>query len=340
MPVLAMAGTGPYLGLEAGGNWVGPELYYNQGAAPTKFQKDVFGWAAGVTGGYKFENGLRPEIELIFRTNALRNGLGRSNAPSGMANLWYDFSLPMVSKLHPYIGGGVGFGRINPILSSTLSPNSYRSVFLYQGGAGVSYDFTDHLTGDIGWRWIQSGMKSATAFGGGNTDLRVGRYRANTALVSLRYFFGGNSAPAPVPPAPVAEAAPAPAPAQQTKEDPNRKYENINFAFDKSDLTTYAKASLDGDAQTINTLAGQYPDLQVDVAGHTDWIGTSAYNQALSERRANTVREYLESKGVDSSRIHTFAYGETRPIAPNTTAEGRAQNRRSEVRTHSASVTK
>lgn len=339
-PALALAGTGPYLGLEAGGNWVGPETYYNQGAVPTRNAKDVFGWAAGVTGGYKFENGLRPEVELIFRTNALRSGMGRSNAPAGMVNLWYDFSLPVVSKLHPYIGGGVGFGRINPILSATLSPNSYRSVFLYQGGAGVSYDFTDHLTGDIGWRWIQTGMKSATAFGGNNTDLRVGRYRANTALISVRYSFGSSPAPAPVPPppAPVAEAAPAPAAPAQTKENPNRKFENVNFAFDKSDLTTYAKASLDGDAQTINTLAGQYPDLQVDVAGHTDWIGTNAYNQALSERRANAVRVYLESKGVDSSRIHTFAYGETRPIAPNTTAEGRAQNRRAEISTRSPSA--
>jgi OOP family OmpA-OmpF porin len=71
----------------------------------------------------------------------------------------------------------------------------------------------------------------------------------------------------------------------------------------------------------------------VDVSGHTDWIGTDAYNQALSERRANTVKDYLVQKGVDASHIRTFAYGESQPVAPNTTPEGRALNRRAEIRT-------
>ena len=112
-----------------------------------------------------------------------------------------------------------------------------------------------------------------------------------------------------------------------------RNFENVNFAFDKAELTDYASALLDNAANVIGSLVQKYPNLKVDVSGHTDWMGTDAYNQALSERRANMVKEYLTRKGVDAGRISSFAYGETRPVAPNDTEEGRALNRRSEVRT-------
>jgi OOP family OmpA-OmpF porin len=115
--------------------------------------------------------------------------------------------------------------------------------------------------------------------------------------------------------------------------NPNVRFEDVHFAFDKYNLTGYAQASLDGDVTTINKLSGSYPGLKVDVSGHTDWIGTDAYNQALSERRATAVKDYLVRKGVDAGRIRTYAYGESQPVAPNTTAEGRALNRRAEIST-------
>ncbi|HEU0197765.1 MAG TPA: OmpA family protein [Nevskiaceae bacterium] len=332
---LALAGNGPYVGLEAGGNWVANETY--SGALGHQ-KKDVFGAEGGLVGGYSFANGLRPELELTYRWNELRSGNGLSQVPALMANLWYDFSLPSswgLPRLHPYVGGGVGFGRIDPILTNVAPGSDYRSVFLYQGGAGLDFDVTRHLTASVGWRWIQS---SHANFQGPGSHSGTGRYRANTALLSVRYSFGSTPAPAPVapPPPPAQATAPVPPP-PPVAANPNRKFENVHFAFDKSNLSDYAKASLNGDAKSINKLATQYPDLQVDVSGNTDWIGTSAYNQALSERRANSVRDYLQMQGVDATRIHTFAYGETRPVAPNTTAEGRALNRRAQVRTHSAS---
>lgn len=115
---------------------------------------------------------------------------------------------------------------------------------------------------------------------------------------------------------------------------PNRSFENVNFPYDKSELTDYAKATLDNAAGAINGLSQKYPKLKVDVSGHTDWVGTDSYNQALSERRANTVKKYLVKKGVEEKRISTFSYGESKPIAPNDTEEGRSINRRGEVRTH------
>lgn len=65
--------------------------------------------------------------------------------------------------------------------------------------------------------------------------------------------------------------------------------------------------------------------------GHADWIGTDAYNQKLSERRANTVKTYLVSQGIPSGRVRSEGRGESQPVASNATAEGRARNRRVEV---------
>lgn len=117
------------------------------------------------------------------------------------------------------------------------------------------------------------------------------------------------------------------------KGDPNQKFEDVHFAFDKSELSDYARSLLDNAASVIEELSKQYPSLKVNISGHTDWVGTDGYNQGLSEQRAVVVKQYLLRKGVDGARISTQAYGETRPKATNANAEGRALNRRAEVRT-------
>lgn len=102
----------------------------------------------------------------------------------------------------------------------------------------------------------------------------------------------------------------------------------VNFDFDKSVLRPDAIAIL-GEATEI---LKRYPDLKVEVAGHTDSVGTDAYNQKLSERRAKAVYDYLTSNGVDASRlVGPNGYGESRPIDTNDTKEGRARNRRTEL---------
>jgi len=99
------------------------------------------------------------------------------------------------------------------------------------------------------------------------------------------------------------------------------------FDFDKSNIKPAAKASLDSLAEKIKTLT-----LEVVIAvGHTDAIGTDAYNQKLSVRRANSVKKYLISKGIDANRIYVEGKGESQPVADNKTAEGRAKNRRVEI---------
>jgi len=76
----------------------------------------------------------------------------------------------------------------------------------------------------------------------------------------------------------------------------------------------------------------QYPDSLIDVYGHTDSTGSDAYNQTLSENRARTVANYLQMQGVNSGRIRSQGYGETMPVADNTTEEGRRKNRRVEIK--------
>ena len=108
----------------------------------------------------------------------------------------------------------------------------------------------------------------------------------------------------------------------------------VNFDFDKDTLRPDAVAILD---EAISIL-GKYPELKVEVAGHTDSKGTDEYNQALSERRARAVYDYLGSKGIGAERmVGPVGYGESKPIAPNTNddgsdnPDGRAQNRRTEL---------
>ena len=112
----------------------------------------------------------------------------------------------------------------------------------------------------------------------------------------------------------------------------DRKFEDVNFGFDRFDLTDYARVTLDKTAATINDLARQNPSLRVDVTGHTDSIGTEQYNNALGQKRADVVRSYLVRKGVDASRLASGSQGESSPVASNSTAKGRLLNRRTEIR--------
>ena len=100
----------------------------------------------------------------------------------------------------------------------------------------------------------------------------------------------------------------------------------VNFAFNSAELTSSAKTNLD----KLATVLINNPDTNLNIYGHTDNKGTAQVNQKISENRANSVKNYLISKGIASSRMITMGRGFSEPIASNDTDAGRAQNRRVE----------
>jgi OOP family OmpA-OmpF porin len=168
--------------------------------------------------------------------------------------------------------------------------------------------------------------------------------KAWVLLVALAFAAGcatqeaPKPAPAPEPkPAPAPAPAPAPQPVQEVKpaEAPKPKpvAEKVTFAadvlfdFDKSVVKPEGKAKLDDLASKVKGI-----NLEVVIAiGHADSIGSDAYNQKLSVRRAESVKAYLVSKGIEPNRIYTEGKGEKQPVADNKTREGRAKNRRVEI---------
>ena len=102
----------------------------------------------------------------------------------------------------------------------------------------------------------------------------------------------------------------------------------ITFAYDSANVQPQFQPTLDQVAQVLS----EYNQTYIDVYGHTDSTGSDTYNQGLSERRASSVAGYLSSHGVQSARIGTRGFGETQPVADNATEEGRAENRRVEIK--------
>ncbi len=172
--------------------------------------------------------------------------------------------------------------------------------------------------------------------GPGTIDSITGIYTATTpgTATVTAYSRKGNlmssasvnvRAPAPPPPPPAPAPAPPPPPAAPAYQF---ELQMVHFRFDRSDLTRGAMDTLNTVANTLKANTG----VNIDVVGHTDWIGTNAYNMRLSQARAETVRRYLIDQGVAADRITIRWRGEEEPIADNNNTAGRAQNRRAEIK--------
>jgi OOP family OmpA-OmpF porin len=237
------------------------------------------------------------------------------------ANLWYD--LPMAPRVHPYLGGGIGGSRVDArVTGGAAGSGDFDTVFAWQGGAGIGFDVAPHVRLSADWRYIHTSsakIEQPSLFvpAGGEAN-----YMGNSAGLSLKFCFGRtptyHAAAAPVHTS-YAPPAPPPQPRDVT-------LRTVNFQFDSADLTPAAKQTLDDIARTLT----QQPSLRLQVEGATDSIGSEQYNQQLSERRANAVRDYLVSKGVSPGQLTTIGVDANKPVASNETPEGRAENRRAE----------
>jgi OmpA-OmpF porin, OOP family len=134
--------------------------------------------------------------------------------------------------------------------------------------------------------------------------------------------------PAAAAPAPAPTPAPTPAPAPQPPAATKVTYAaDAFFDFNKAVVKPEGKAKLDDLVSKVQGI-----NLEVIIAvGHTDAVGNDAYNQKLSVARAEAVKAYLVSKGIEKNRVYTEGKGEKQPVADNKTAEGRAKNRRVEI---------
>jgi len=176
------------------------------------------------------------------------------------------------------------------------------------GGAGVGLGVSqgsDHASdGEI------AGAAAGGTLAGGLLGFLAGQYLCEE--------------PETPPPPPAAAPASPPPPARGTK---IAEIPGPNFAFDKSNLTPAGKRLVDEAARVLK----DNPSVHVSVDGYTDSIGSDAYNQRLSERRAETVAAALVEDGIDRSRLDVRGFGKSKPIADNRTPEGRARNRRVEI---------
>ena len=191
----------------------------------------------------------------------------------------------------------------------------------FAAGSTINSDNWRNGHGNLIWKngtnelcWRDAGWTPATAAPGCDGALEAPKAAA--------------PAPAAAAPAPAPAAAPAPAPATAQVAAQKVTYAaDAFFDFDKSVLKPEGRAKLDDLVSKIQGI-----NLEVIIAvGHTDSVGSDAYNQKLSVRRAEAVKAYLISKGIERNRIYTEGKGEKQPVADNRTAEGRAKNRRVEV---------
>jgi len=234
--------------------------------------------------------------------------------------------LPLASQFSAFAKLGLQYAKAQDTFTGTgavtvSNPNPSKSAFGYKAGLGVQYDFTPSL----GLRGELENYRVDDAVGN--------KGNINTLMVGLVYMFGAKPAPraAVAQPVPVA-LAPAPAPAPVlvivpivAKTEQYCSILDIQFEINQKTVQHESEEKIN----KVGIFMNKYPKTTAIIEGHSDEVGTSAANQALSERRAENVVTYLVNRsGIANSRLKSIGYGETRPIASNDTEEGRRLNRR------------
>jgi OmpA-OmpF porin, OOP family len=287
------------------------------------------------------DNELLPSAAIEFPVTGNWAGevsysVGEADAIDGSQNVdidaWHIGALryfePQESSLYPYVGFGGG-----ELIRGFDNGDAVDIVF--NVGAGFRYYFTDH------WNWRAEARWLHTLDG-----------HINDAAVNMgiAYSFSappgrGKKAMAEEPAAMAAVDSDGDGVADDMDECPNTPAGarvdsrgcklavtkvasvklKVNFAFDSDDVQEHYFADLQGLADFLK----RFEDMHVDIEGHTDSTGPDAYNQNLSQRRADAVRELLVNEyGIPAYRLEAKGYGESQPVASNDTKEGRAANRR------------
>jgi outer membrane protein OmpA-like peptidoglycan-associated protein len=343
LPLAAQAQpvTGIYVGGGLGANWhnnVSMDFPANDITVPfgARFTTST-GYVALISAGWGFGNGLRVELEGNLRNNdvnrinnvnafATTNMVGFSGAIRTygiMANALYDIGATRGWPVHITLGAGAGYAwhQFNGVRYNFGGSERYfwsdtSGAFAYQGIAGLSIPIraVPGLAITAEYRYfatLSTRIHGTGTFGNGQIRSYSDSVSNDnqSALVGVRYNFG--HAPRAV------AVAQQPAAARSFI---------VFFDFDRADLTARGREIVGQAAQAART-----GTTRIEVAGHADRSGSDAYNQALSQRRANTVAAELVRLGVARNAISVAAFGESRPLVPTADGVREPQNRRVEI---------
>ena len=286
------------------------------------------GYGVGIGLGKPVSDNWNIELNATYATQGFKsaNTTGRVQNSAVMADALYFFNRNPGFSPYALIGAGDVQTRYTGVSENNLAAN-----------VGLGFMTWMHdiaFRADVRYRYIDG-------VAGGTNSFSPQDWIASAGLViplgAKPVEPAPYVAPAPAPyvaPAPAPYVAPAPEPVPAPQPEVARPaahtkviFEGTNFEFNKATLRPAGKAKLDDNVKLLN----QYPDIDAEISGHTDSIGSHKSNQKLSEKRAMTVKKYMESKGIAASRMTTKGYGETKPVASNKTTAGRAENRRVEI---------
>lgn len=325
----ALAGDGWYLGLGAGWDHLRDPKIVGSGIDGKLASKDsaIF----GATVGYKFDAPLRVEFETAWDrhgTGDFQSGgasfpsSGHAEVGSAMINAIYDVHVLPHVRISLGAGAGAGNSRIkfdNPFGAGHFSTRS-GTRFMWQAIGGLTYEASPNfdLFVDYHYRNLRTGSNNSIA-----ALLESHNLAEHVVMAGMRWYPGvereevAYQAPPPPPPAPP-PPPPPPAPV---------KTFIVFFDFNKSNLTPEA-VSVVGEA--VKT-AQQTGAVRIVVTGHTDTVGSDSYNQALSERRARSVKNQMVADGMSASEISTVGKSFHDPLVPTGPGVREPQNRRAVI---------
>lgn len=283
--------------------------------------KENDAWGGSVYGGYQFNEWFSLEggynylgkdkgyTSTEYLESQVQNGELGAKLDWNLTSAWNLFG--KVGTSYNYVDQSGGYDDTEENWSLML-------------GAGVEYQLSHNWRLRTEYQWFNNVGDNGTT---GKSDI-------NYLTLGLSYYFGSGAAAtaaAAATTAAVVQEEPAEEPMMEVEPAaeplPAATLSKGAFAHDSTELTPAAKSSLD----PVVTYLEQRPDVNVDVIGYTDSTGSAEYNQKLSEKRAQAAADYLTANGVEESRISVQGKGEENPVADNSTAAGREENRRVEI---------